>query len=74
MDVTLTDQSHLDISVVQSLCVLIELNPYCEGELVVPQGAQRFEVKLVSILSHHFGLRQGNGNFSCRKVDICLRQ
>lgn len=66
--------TNLDISVVQSLGVFVELNPYCECVLIVPEGAQCFKVKVISILGHHFGLRQGDGNFPCSEINIYTGQ
>lgn len=62
--------THLDVSVVESLGALIKLHPHSEGQLIIPEGAQCFEIKLVSILDDHFGLGQGDCNFSCSKVNI----
>lgn len=63
-------KAHLDISAVKSLCVFIKLHTHGEGKLVIPESAQCFDVELVSILNKHFGLRQGNGDFPCGKVNI----
>lgn len=42
--------------------------------LIVPKSAESFEGKVVSVLCHHFCLRKGNGNFSCGKVNICVKE
>ena len=62
--------TYLDVPVVQSLGELVKLNPYCEGVLVVAEGAQGLELKRVSTLGDHFGLRQRHGDFPCGKINI----
>lgn len=63
-------RTNLDISVVQTLGVLIKLHSDSERQLIISECAESFEVKLVSVLNNHLGLGQGNGDFPCSKVNI----
>lgn len=54
--------------------MLLELLSHREADVVVPEGAYRLRLKLVSVLDDHFGLMQVGGDLPGGEVDVCEGQ